>query len=142
MGFAKQKSQKSTNVVTPYNFNETAGDDRTGRPAAKEGSRYKKEDILDDSLSRDVSADEEDFNFGDDDDDEGVVFDDEDLFGDKNEKKGRNNRSKMLLNELGADAIQDTDQDLRQQTLMEDETGALNSNRNMVMEDIVSPTKS
>ena len=99
--------------MTPYNFNETAGDDRTGRPAAKEGSRYKKEDILDDSLSRDVSADEEDFNFGDDDDDEGVVFDDEDLFGDKNEKKGRNNRSKMLLNELGADAIQDTDQDLR-----------------------------
>ena len=79
-------------------------------------SRYNKNDILDDSLSREESGAEEDFNFGDDDDDEGVVFDDEDLFGDKEDKKGKSNRSKMLLDELGiggADEVVETDQSLR-----------------------------
>lgn len=107
------------------------------------GSRYKN-DVLDADLC-DFSRDDdlcgqEDIGIGhgdnehDYDDIGNVLFDDEDLFGDKADRKAlKHNRSKMLLDELegGAGPIE-TDNSFRQQTMQDDETGALNSDRAMV----------
>lgn len=91
-------------------------------------SRYVFKDEVD--FSRDLSG--EDIGIGDDDDCHQVLFDDQDLFGDKNEvkKTTKSNRSKMLLDELAGGG--DTDHSFRQVTHMDDETGALNSDRVMV----------
>ena len=69
------------------------------------GSRYKCDILDDDVVCDDFSRDEEDVGIGIDDDDGGnVLFDDEDLFGEKGAaKKSKNNRSKMLLDELEAE---------------------------------------
>ena len=47
----------------------------------------------------------------------------------------------MLLDELDNGGVHDTDMSMRQQTMMEDETGALNSKRGMVEPAYVSPSK-
>lgn len=64
------------------------------------GSRYVYKEEAD--FSRDLSGEAEDIGIGEDDDCHGVLFDDQDLFGDKNEVKtmGRNNKTKMMLDEL------------------------------------------
>ena len=66
----------------------------------------------------DFSRDEEDVGIGiDDDEGVNVLFDDEDLFGEKGGKKS--NRSKMLLDELelGGCGVQDTDHSINQPTI-------------------------
>ena len=74
------------------------------------GSRYKCE-ILDDDFSRDDLSGDENIGIGGDEDEyeeggaKGVVFDDEDLFGDKKSKP-------MLLDELGNN-FAETDQSMR-----------------------------
>ena len=69
----------------------------------------------------DFSRDEEDVGIGiDDDEGVNVLFDDEDLFGEKGGKKTKSNRSKMLLDELelgGPGAVQDTDHSIHQPTI-------------------------
>ena len=114
--FAKQKS---TNVVTPYNFADDFGGVK--KPNKKLGSRYEE----DDDFSRDLCpADdlEEDIGIGEADNDDGppttgVLFDEEDLFGDKvgrKKKALKNNRSKMMLDELeGGDAVGETEHSFR-----------------------------
>ena len=152
--------KRSTNVVAPYNepMNDSKFDlsKKLSKPAI--GSRYNikagGDNLLDDDLvdeskdfnfddqgefSRDGSGDE-DIGIGkaDDDDDfdnigiKGGLFDNEDLYGNKHDrKKLKSNRSKMLLDELDGD-MHETDQSMRQPTMQDDETGALNSNRAMV----------
>lgn len=109
------------------------------------GSRYKcdalDEDLCDFSRDDDLCG-QEDIGIGhhgedehDEDDIGNVLFDDEDLFGDKADRKAlKQNRSKMLLDELegGAGGPIETDNSFRQQTMQDDETGALNSDRAMV----------
>ena len=48
-----------------------------------------------------------------------MLFDDEDLFGEKGGKKTKSNRSKMLLDELelGGCGVQDTDHSINQPTI-------------------------
>lgn len=111
-------------MVAPYDFPSARNNKalhQNSVPAAKNGigSRYNKDNFFDDNdeFSRDVSK-AEDHGFGDDDEFDGVMFDDEDLYGDKNEVKAftKNNNNKMMLDELGDDFLGgggDTDQDLR-----------------------------
>ena len=88
------RNAKSTHIVPSA---------KNGTKVPFMGSRYNKDNILDDDddeFSRDVSK-AEDHGFGDDDDFDGVMFDDEDLYGRKEEKiNSRRNRDKMMLDEL------------------------------------------
>mmetsp|Transcript_11619 Transcript_11619/g.15748 ORF Transcript_11619/g.15748 Transcript_11619/m.15748 type:complete len:141 (+) Transcript_11619:712-1134(+) len=124
-------------MVAPYvpSPEEMLDDNDTGKMKGgsklKLGSRYKC-NILDDDVC-DFSRDEVDAGIGSDDDERGnVLFDDEDLFGEKGAKKTKSNRSKMLLDELEGGVLEDTDHSFRQPTLQDEETGALNSDRAMV----------
>ena len=95
-------------MVAPYDFVEDFENPK--KPARIMGSRYKVDVLDDDDFSRDVSGgEEEDIGIGSP---TGVIFDDEDLNGDKAEMKAnqRNNRSKMRLDEL---ELGDTDQSFR-----------------------------
>ena len=81
-----------------------------------EQNRYKTKILDDDEVEGcDFSRDEVDAGIGIDDDADrmGVLFDDEDLFGDKADKskKIKTNKTKMMLDELegGFDDHQDTD---------------------------------
>ena len=146
--FGKKKSLNKSNLVAPFDPDEHNKQQK--RPSSKKvkttGNRYKNE-ILDDDFSRDISG-EENIGIGDDEDDQNnqanlknqILFDDEDMYGTQQAKKP-NNRSKMLLDELDNGGVHDTDMSMRQQTMMEDETGALNSKRGMVQPAYVSPSK-
>ena len=106
-----------------------------------EKSRYKTNILDDDEVEGcDFSRDEEDVGIGSDDDADrmGVLFDDEDLFGEKGNKKVKTNKTKMMLDELeggfGVADRNDTDQSYVQPTFHDDDMGTLTSARGMVRE--------
>ena len=141
----KKKKSANMNMVAPYNPDKLDIDDldngnknlKATKLSAQLGSRYKFDnnnfDEDDDQICNDYSRDdynldanlEEDIGIGglnedvDDDDDDrldNILFDQEDLFGKKNERKAlKQNRSKMMLDELegGAGGHHETENSFR-----------------------------
>lgn len=106
--------QKSTNLVTPYNPSSIELEEK---PKKSKGSRYVFKEEEDD-FSRDVTGGEDIGIGGAEEDFDGVLFDEQDLYGDKKEVNAlkKSNRSKMLMDELegglatiGAGPVADTE---------------------------------